>query len=346
MTSALFSPLKIKEITLKNRIVMAPMCMYSAGDDGLVTEWHRIHYATRAIGGTGLILLEATAVERRGRISASDLGIWEDRQMVGLKQLVDLVHDQGSMIGIQLGHAGRKGEAPGEAIVAPSPLPFSEKHSTPDALSTEDIRQVIQSFREGARRADEAGFDLIQLHGAHGYLINQFLSPLTNHRQDEYGGSPENRVRFLREILIAVKKVIPSTMPVMLRISAEEYAPEGNHPDDLARLLNMVSGEGLDMVDVSSGAVVNVPLDPYPGYQLRFAETIREKTGLPVVAGGLVTKPDMAEEILRNQRADLVFLGRELLRNPFWPLNAAQDLGADLAWPTPYQRAKPSVGKK
>lgn len=339
--SKLFEPYTLRNLTLKNRIVMAPMCQYSARDDGMATDWHLVHYTTRAVGGAGLILLEATAVESRGRISGNDLGIWHDDQVEGLHMIVETVKQYGAMIGIQLGHAGRKCEAAQETIIAPSALPFDEKSRKPLEMNQEDIDTVVQSFRSGAKRAVEAGFQMIEIHGAHGYLTNQFLSPLTNHRQDEYGGSPENRVRFLREILVAVRQVIPEDMPLWLRVSAEDYVEEGNHPEDLAAMLNLVKGEGIDLVDVSSGAVVPARIHPYPGYQVRFAETIKSLTGLPVMAGGLITSPLMAEEVLRNERADLVFLGRELLRNPYWPLEAAPMVHDDNPWPHQYERSNP-----
>lgn len=340
--SKLFEPYTLKNLNLKNRIVMAPMCQYSAADDGMATDWHLVHYTTRAVGGVGLILLEATAVEPRGRISANDLGIWQDEQVEGLHMIVETVKQYGAMIGIQLGHAGRKCEAAQETIIAPSPIPFDDNARTPVEMNQGDIDTVVQSFKDGAKRSVAAGFQMIEIHGAHGYLINQFLSPLTNHRQDQYGGRPENRVRFLREIVTAVKQVIPEDMPVCVRVSAEDYVPEGNHPEDLAEMLHLVKDLGIDLVDVSSGAVVPAKIHPYPGYQVRFAETIRALTGLPVMAGGLVTSPLMAEEILRNERADLIFLGRELLRNPYWPLEAAPQVHDEIPWPKQYERSNPS----
>ena len=346
MRTKLFSPFTMKKITLKNRIVMAPMCQYSAGEDGYANDWHLVHYTTRAVGGAGLILLEATAVEPRGRISSQDLGLWEDSQVDPLRRIVNAGRRHGAVMGIQLGHAGRKCEAVGEAIIAPSPLAFDAadpRFQVPAAMSGQDIAQVTASFQQAARRAVAAGFQVLEIHAAHGYLINQFLSPLSNQRSDAYGGTPENRVRFLREVLIAVKEVIPEELPVIVRVSAEDYVAEGNHPEDLAVLLNLVKDIGVDLVNVSSGAVVNARIHAYPGYQVRFAEIIRQLTGLPVMAGGLVTSPLMAEEILQNQRADLIFLGRELLRNPYWPLQAARELHEEVAWPLQYQRSQPKV---
>ena len=336
----LFSSFKVKNIELKNRVVMAPMCMYSSENDGRAKEWHCIHYATRAIGGVGLIIQEATAVESRGRISDGDLGIWEDSQIKGLKNIVSEVKKYGAVMGIQLAHAGRKCEIAKEKIIAPSAIAFNESYQTPSEMSKVDIKTVVESFKAGARRAAEAGYDIIELHGAHGYLINEFLSPLSNKRTDEYGGSAENRARFLKEILAAVREVWTKEKAIILRVSAEDYVVGGNQPKDLGEIINIVKAEGLDIIHVSSGAVVPASIKLYPGYQVRFAEIIKEKTGLPVIAGGLITTAEMAEEIVQNNRADLVFLARELLRNPYWTLKAAHDLRADIAWPGQYESGK------
>ncbi|ERI94783.1 NADPH dehydrogenase [Clostridiales bacterium oral taxon 876 str. F0540] len=338
--SKLFSNFKIKDLDVKNRVVMAPMCMYSAEDDGKAKEWHYIHYAARAIGGTGLIIQEATAVEKRGRISDRDLGIWEDSQKEGLKKIVDECKKYGAVMGIQLAHAGRKCEVKSEKIIAPSPLAFSEEYNTPKEMSVEDIKAAVKAFKDGARRANEIGYDIIEIHGAHGYLINQFLSPLTNKRKDEYGGSLENRARFLKEVTAAVREVWPKEKAIILRVSAEDFIKEGNHPEDLAEIINMVKDDGIDIINVSSGGVALAQINVYPGYQIRYAEIIKEKTGLPVIAGGLITSALMAEEILQNNRADMVFLARELLRNPNWPLYAAHELRDDIEWPEQYLRGK------
>lgn len=338
--SKLFSNIKIKNLELKNRIVMAPMCMVVADNEGYAKDWHVIHYGSRAIGGTGLIILEATAVESRGRIKDRDLGIWDDSHIEGLAKIVKSSKELGAKVGIQLAHAGRKCEVKSEKIIAPSPLAFDDSYPTPREMTKEDIETVINSFKEGARRANEAGFDTIEIHGAHGYLINEFLSPLTNKREDEYGGNLENRTRFLREIIREVKTVWPEEKPIILRVSGEEYVDNGNHPEDLVDIINLVKDEGIDIIDVSSGAVVPANIDVYPGYQVPFAEIIKKGTGLPVIAGGLITKGEMAEEILKNNRADFVFLGRELLRNPYWPLEAANKLKEDIDWPYSYRRAK------
>lgn len=338
--SKLFSNTKIKDMELKNRIVMAPMCMVTSNDEGYVKDWHVIHYGSRAIGGTGLIILEATAVESRGRIKNGDLGIWNDSHIEGLAKIVETSKSLGAKVGIQLAHAGRKCEVKSEKIIAPSPIAFDSSYPIPAEMTEEDIRVVINAFKDGARRADEAGFDVIEIHGAHGYLINEFLSPLTNKREDEYGGNLENRTRFLKDIIREIKTVWPENKPIILRISAEEYVENGNHPEDLVDIINLVKDEGIDIINVSSGGVVPANIDVYPGYQIPFAEVIKEGTGLPVIAGGLITEPDMAEEILKNNRADFIFLGRELLRNPYWPLETANKLNEDIDWPLPYRRAK------
>lgn len=336
----LFESIKIKDMELKNRIVMPPMCMYSTDDNGHANDWHYIHYATRAIGGTGLIIVEATAVEKRGRISIRDLGIWDDSHVEGLSKIVGLSKKYGAKIAIQLAHAGRKCEVETENIIAPSPIAYNEKYKTPIEMTKEDIKTVIKAFKEGARRALSAGFDAIEIHAAHGYLINEFLSPLSNKRNDEYGGSLENRTRFLKEIIREVRRVWPENKPLIVRVSAEDYVEGGNHPEDLAEMINLVKEEGVDLIDVSSGAVVPAPIKAYPGYQVKFAEVIKDKTGLPVIAGGLISEPEMAEELVANNRADLVFLGRELLRNPYWPLQAAKKLRHNIDWPVQYERSR------
>lgn len=338
--SKLFSNYRIKDLELKNRIVMAPMCMYSADDDGKAKEWHELHYASRAVGGVGLIIQEATAVESRGRISSNDLGIWDDSQIEGLKKIADTCRKYGAKMGIQLGHAGRKCEAESERIIAPSPVAFSDEYRVPNEMTKSEINEVIKAFRNAAERCVEIGYDIIEIHGAHGYLINEFLSPLTNNRTDEYGGSKENRARFLKEVVQAVRNVWSVEKPLLLRVSAEDYAEEGNHPEDLADLINLVKGEGVDLINVSSGGVVSIVPKAFQGYQVKFAEIIKEKTNLPVVAGGLIIEPHMAEEILQNERADLIYFGRVLLRNPYWSLHADNELSNIAIWPKQYERAR------
>lgn len=335
----LFTPFTLKKLTLKNRVVMPPMCMYSAKEDGMVTDFHVMHYGTRAVGQVGLIIVEATGVEARGRISNRDLGIWEDEQIPGLKRIVDTVHNNGSKIGIQLGHAGRKSEVTNSTAVAPSGIAFNDECGMPVALTLEEIQQVIEQFAKAAKRAVLAGFDVIELHAAHGYLINQFLSPLANRRTDEYGGSLENRVRILKEVLVAVKAVIPEDMPIIVRVSADDYHEEGNTPVDVADMLNLVKDDGIDLVNVSSGAVISIMPRVYPGYQIPMALTIKQRTGLPILGGGLITGAAQALQLVKAG-VDLVYTGRELLRNPYWPLQAAHLLHEDVEWPVPYLRGK------
>ncbi|MDF2946364.1 MAG: NADH:flavin oxidoreductase/NADH oxidase [Bacillales bacterium] len=333
----LFSSFKIKNLELKNRIVMAPMCMYSAVGDGIANDWHFVHYATRAVGGVGLIILEATGVTPNGRITNRDLGIWSDEHIPGLKRIVDEVHKHGSKIAIQLGHAGRKSEVSELESIAPSPIAFNENYRVPREMNLEDIQSAIKSFKEAAGRAVAAGFDAIEIHGAHGYLISEFLSPLTNIRTDEYG---KDRSKFLKEVLQEIKSVLPKDYPIILRVSAEDYASAGNYPVDIAKLINEVKDSGIDIVDVSSGGVVHTRIDVFPGYQISHSETVRHETKLPTIAGGLITTPLMAEEILCNKRADLIFLGRVLLRDPYWTLHAAKELNYELEWPTQYERGR------
>lgn len=336
MSAQLFSPFTIKQVTFNNRIVMSPMCQYSSPNpDGKIDDWHRVHYASRAVGGVGLILIEATAVVPEGRITYRDLGIWSDEHIAGLKQLVDLAHQNGAKIGIQLAHAGRKAELE-ETIIAPSAIPFPEK-KTPKAADAEDIRRIIEGFREGARRAKEAGFDVIEIHGAHGYLLNEFLSPLTNHREDEYGGNADGRYRLLHEVIEAVNSVW--TGPLFVRVSANEYDPEGNSLEQYIDYARRMKAQGVDLIDCSSGGLVPAQIHAFPGYQVNLAEQIRRQADIATGAVGLISEPSHAEEILGNGRADLVFLGRELLRNPYWAYDAAKALRTTLERPIPYQRA-------
>lgn len=337
----MFSEFKIKDLKLKNRIVMPPMCMYCAEDDGMVTNWHVIHYATRAVGGVGLIIVEATGVSPEGRLTSNDLGIWSDSHIEGLSWIARAVHDSGSKIGIQLNHGGRKSEARNVLIEAPSPIPYNEGGITPREMSAEDISNTVEEFRNAAIRAHKAGFDLIQIHAAHGYLLNEFLSPLTNHRTDEYGGSPENRVRIVGEVIEAVREVWPVEKPLEIRVTAEDYMEGGNHAEDLGYMLNLIKDKGIDSVNVSTGGLMPVVPKTYPGYQIPQAEIIRKITGLPVSAGGLITDVGEVEGILAESKTDLVYLGRELLRNPYWVLHAAKTLEFDLEWPKQYERAKP-----
>lgn len=337
----LFKPFELKSLKLKNRIVMPPMCMYSA-QNGVANAFHETHYTTRAMGGAGLIIVEATGVLPQGRISDHCLGLWNDEQGKALAQVVERVHAAGAKIGIQLIHAGRKSTVTGGPLHAPSPVRFSEEFPVPEAMTQAEIDEVVEAYGQAAVRAYNAGFDLIEIHGAHGYLINQFISPLTNFRKDSYGDSPENRFRLLTEVVRSVRMVWPDTMPLSVRISAEEYAEGGLRAEDLARgILNAnLEALGVDLLHVSSGGVVAVPVRDFPGYQLEFARVIGRSTGLPVITGGRMTDPVHAEDVLALPGIELVFLGRELLRNPYWPLAAAQRLGDEVIWPKQYERAK------
>jgi NADPH2 dehydrogenase len=336
MSTKLFSPITIKNVTMKNRIVMAPMCMYSChNEDGMVENWHRTHYTSRAVGGVGLIVVEATAVTAQGRISPQDLGIWNDEQIEGLRELTSLMKENGAVAGIQLAHAGRKAVIEGD-IIAPSALAFNEQMKQPLEMSKEDIKETVEAFRKGAERAKQAGFDVIEIHAAHGYLINQFLSPLANKRKDEYGGSAENRYRFLKEIMEAVNTVWDG--PLFVRISASDYHEEGLNAEDYVTFCTWMKEQGADLIDVSSGAVVPARIHSYPGYQVKFSETVKNGADIATGAVGLITTGIQAEEILQNDRADLIFIARELLRDPYWPRTAAKELGAEIEPPKQYER--------
>lgn len=316
--------------------------MYKAVE-GMVNEWHLIHYATRAIGGVGLVMVEATAVEPDGRISNDDLGLWNDEQTEGHRILVRQLHEQGAKVGVQLGHAGRKAKIGYGRVIAPSELAFNESYRTPDAMTETEIADTVRKYKMAAERALEAGYDVIEIHAAHGYLINQFLSPLTNLRTDNYGGSLENRARFLTEVVRAIRMVWSKEKPLFVRFSAAEYQEGGNCASDIAAICRIIKPLGVDVAHVSSGGVVDVAVKAYPGYQVGYASEIRRGADILTVAGGLVTDANQANEILANQSADLIFLGRELLRNPYWCLHAASELGVDISWPKPYERAKVSL---
>lgn len=334
--SKLFSSITFKNIELKNRIAMSPMCMYSCEkQDGKLTPFHMAHYTSRAVGRVGLVITEATAVQPEGRISHQDLGIWQDAHVDGLKQLTEQIHAYGAKAGIQLAHAGRKAQLD-SVIFAPSALPFNESYKIPDEISIFDIKDTITAFKNGAKRAKQAGFDIIEIHGAHGYLINQFLSPLTNHRTDEYGGSKENRYRFLSEIIAAIKTEWSG--PIFVRISTDEYNKNGNTLEDVIYFANQMKHQGIDLVDCSSGGVVPASISTYPGYQVKKCEAIEEQTGIRTGAVGLITSGLHAEEIIQNNRANLVFIGRALLRNPYWAKMAADELGYSLDAPKQYKR--------
>ncbi len=333
-----FEEYSIKSLKLKNRVVMPPMCMYSADDSGEVNDFHLNHYTTRSIGGVGFIIVESTGITPSGRISDNDLGIWDDKHIEGLKSLVQSVKKYGSKIAIQLNHAGRKYVGNSGQPLAPSAVSYDEKYKMPKELTKIEIKGIIIKFQEAAIRADKAGFDAIEIHAAHGYLIHEFLSPLSNLRQDGYGITTENRTRFLKEILVAVKEVWPKGKPISLRVSAEDYKKGGISIKEMVQIINIVK-EYVDVVHVSSGGLVPAHINLYPGYQINFAQTIKRECNIPTIAVGLITEIDMAEEILSNERADLVALGRELLRNPFWVLNKAKEKNVEIELPEQYKRA-------
>lgn len=343
----LFSPLTLKSVTFRNRVVMAPMCMYSADANGFTTDFHKVHYETRAIGGVGLVLTEATSVESRGRISGNDLGIWHDNHVQGLKEIVASIHAHGSKAGVQLAHAGRKCNVLSEDVVGPSPITFDAEnpaYKIPREMTHEDIKTVIHAFKEGARRANEAGFDVIEIHGAHGYLINSFLSPLTNKRTDAYGYASAHGTLLLSEIIQAITEVWPHSKPIFLRISAEDYAEDGNSPVLLGEALKSVISSYIDLINVSSGGVVLARVPAFDGYQIKFAEQIHAATQMPVMAGGRIKAPEMADEIIRNNRADMVYLGRQLLIDPYWTIKSSQRLGHEIDYaPKQYDRWKTSL---
>lgn len=357
---ALFEPYTLRSLTVQNRIWMAPMCQYSAARSGPETgaagDWHFAHYAARAVGGAGLILVEATAVSPQGRISPHDLGIWNDTQVAALRRITGFLREQGTVPGIQLAHAGRKAstaapwdgkgaplpaDGSGWPTVAPSPVPFDTGHPVPHELGTDEIAAVVAEFAAAARRARAAGFDVAEVHGAHGYLIGEFLSPHSNHRTDAYGGSFENRVRFALEVVDAVRAVWPEELPLLFRISATDWlAQSGWTADETVRFAGLLRERGVDLLDVSSGGnAPRVEIPTGPGYQVPFAARVRNEAGLPVAAVGLITEPAQAAKILANGEADAVLLGRELLRDPHWAHRAARELGAPRQLPRQYGRA-------
>jgi len=350
----LFTPITFRNVELKNRIVMSPMCMYSA-EEGVANDFHFVHYGSRAQGGAGLIVVEATGVEPRGRISDKCLGIWNDEQALALQKIVDFVHENSeSKIGIQLAHAGRKGSVSAETnrqmsleegweTIAPSPIPFHHSERVPHELSVDEIKTLVEDFRKAAKRAVDAGFDVLEIHGAHGYLIHQFLSPLSNTRTDKYGGNPENRARFLMEIVDAVNSEITENQALFVRISGTEYAENGWEISDSVELSKALKAKNVDLVDVSSGGNINgVTIPLRPGYQVPLAEDVKKNSDVKTGAVGLITSAEQAEEILQNRQGDLIFLAREILRNPYFAVQSSWESGDDCFYPHQYLRAKPS----
>lgn len=352
--ASLFQPITFRSITLKNRIVVSPMCEYSS-EDGFANDWHLVHLGSRAVGGAGLVITEAAAVVPEGRISPDDLGIWKDEHVQFLKRITDFIHAQGAVAGIQLAHAGRKAstsspwkgnnplpeEAGGWQTVAPSAIPYKSTDPIPKELSRAEIKKCVQDFENAAKRSIDAGFKVIEIHAAHGYLINTFLSPLSNKRTDDYGGSLENRSRFLLEIVDAIREVWNEDLPLFVRISAIDWVPGGFTIEDSIELARLLQTKGVDLIDCSSGGVSpEQKIEVAPLYQVQFAEAIKRATRILTGAVGMITTPQQAEDILANKQADLIFLARQLLRDPYFPLHAARDLGHDIKWPVQYERAK------
>jgi len=352
---ALFTSLPLRDVVLRNRIAVSPMCQYSA-DDGRANDWHLVHLGARAVGGAGLVIAEATAVDPRGRISAADLGLWADEQVEPLARVMRFIEAQGAVGGVQLAHAGRKAStrAPWDAMGAPravkdggflpagpSPLAFADGYAIPEELSSAGIRAVVASFVAAAKRALAAGVRVLEVHAAHGYLLHQFLSPLANRRQDEFGGSFANRTRLVCEVVEGVRTAWPARLPLFVRISATDWVEGGWDLEQSVALARLLKERGVDLLDCSSGGLVpQAKIPAGPGFQVGFAERVRRETGLATGAVGLITSPEQAEQIVAGGQADLVLLGRELLRDPQWPLHAAARLKVDVAWPKQYERAK------
>lgn len=352
----LFSPLRIGTVPLANRIAVSPMCEYSCVD-GFASDWHLVHLGSRAVGGAGLVFTEATAVLPEGRISPADLGLWKDEHIAPLRRITDFLHGQGAHAGIQLAHAGRKAstqvpwqgegavapEAGGWSdVVAPSAIPFSPSYPQPQEIDGAGMTRVREGFRAAATRADRAGFDVIEIHAAHGYLLQEFLSPLSNQRADKYGGSLENRARLLLEVTDSVREVWPRERPLFVRISATDWTAGGFDLEQSIRLAALLREHGVDLIDVSSGGnVAGAAIPAGPGYQTKFAEAIRAQTGILTGAVGMITDPAQADHVIRTGQADLVLIAREFLRDPYWPLHAAAALGEAVSWPVQYLRAAP-----
>ncbi len=351
----LFDELQIRAATLRNRIVVSPMCEYSS-TDGFANDWHLVHLGSRAVGGASLVFTEASAVSPEGRISPQDLGIYKDAHIENLSRITRFICDQGAIPGMQIAHAGRKGstlrpwdgagaipESKGGWIpVAPSAIPFADGYATPAALDLNGIRAAVKAFADAARRACQAGFGVLEIHAAHGYLLHEFLSPLSNHRTDSYGGSFENRTRLLCEVVAAVRRVWPESAPLFLRISATDWIEGGWDLEQSTRLAELVGPLGVDLIDCSSGGLApGAKIPTRAGYQVSFADEIRRETGILTGAVGLITTAGQADAILREGKADVVLLAREFLRQPYWPLHVARELGFPISWPAQYLRAAP-----
>lgn len=336
MTVKLFDPFSIRGLELKNRILMAPMCMYVCEkEDGIVTDWHLHHYAARAVGQVGLLIVEATGVVPNGRITSKDLGLWSDDHIEGMSKLAKTIKDNGSVAGIQLGHAGRKCEVPGE-IHAPSKIAFSDKYQMPTELTISEIKEIVAAFASAAVRAQKAGFEVLEIHAAHGYLLTQFLSPMSNKRTDAYGGSLENRFRIIKEVIEAVRAEYDGVL--FVRISATEYHEEAFTAEDSVVISKWMKELDVDLVDVSTGGNILVKINSFPGYQVPYSGKIRNEAQIATGAVGQITTGIQAEEILQNEQADLILIGRELLRDPYWPRTAAKELNIKIEVPAPYFR--------
>ena len=355
MSAALLSPLKIRSIEFSNRIGVSSMCQYSS-EDGFATDWHLVHLGARAQGGAGLVMVEASAVTPEGRISDGDLGIWKDEHVAQLQRIVGFIHGQGARAGIQLAHAGRKAsmavpfggerllkpEEGGWETVGPSAIAFSPTYSVPQALDQAGVDATVEAFGAAAKRVVEAGFDVVEIHAAHGYLLHQFLSPLANRRTDAYGGSLENRMRLMLEVAGRVRAAWPEHLPLFVRISATDWVEGGWNADESVELARQLRERGVDLVDCSSGGMApNAQIPLGPGYQVQFAERIRREAGVATAAVGLITEPAQANEIVAEGKADLVLLAREMLRDPYWAVHAANSLGEAASWPKQYLRAAP-----
>lgn len=353
-TPHLFEPFSLRQVTFHNRVMVSPMCQYSSVD-GFANDWHLVHLGSRAVGGAGLVMVEATGVTPDGRITPWDMGLWKDEQIEPLARISRFLKDQGAVPGIQLAHAGRKAStrrpwdgggslAPdqgGWQTVAPSPIPFAPRYPIPLALDETQIADLVGLFAAATRRALQAGFEVIELHGAHGYLIDEFLSPLANHRTDRYGGSFENRIRFLREIVAAVRPIMPDDYPLFVRLSCTDWVSGGWTEEDSIALARILKGEGVDLIDCSTGGMVpGATIPTGPSYQVPFAAGIRRDAEIPTAAVGLITEPAQADAIVREGQADLIALARVELRDPYWPLHAAKTLGCEIPWPDQYLRAR------
>ncbi|MDA8204822.1 MAG: NADH:flavin oxidoreductase/NADH oxidase [Thermaerobacter sp.] len=336
--AGLFDPFQVKNLSVKNRIMMSPMCQYSVWEqDGAPNDWHNVHYVSRAVGGTGLIMMEMTDVVPDGRITVYDLGIWDDRHIPAFRRIIDQVHQYGAKVGIQIAHAGRKAESPELKPEAPSAIAFSDKYRVPHALTRDEIARLVEAFRQGARRAVDAGVDTLELHGAHGYLIHQFMSPLSNRRDDEYG----EPTRFGVEVIEAVKSVMPSGMPLLMRLSAIEYTDQGYQFEQLIEMARVYREHGVDMFDVSTGGNATVRVQEFPGYQAHYAATLKKALDVPVVAVGRLESFDVAASYLGRDAVDMVAIARGMLKDPYWANSAALHFEGRVQVPREYYRAFP-----